>query len=205
MTTTNFIAKPCPSKKGPITKRPNTTIFWGKKKGPNSNQGPTSPNNFLFFKNYGQKLKTDQNWYTLKPNDFQPFQPVSVEIFKNWPIWFSPKNTQNRPNRTNYTPTFLPPPPSLRSPPPQPTEKIWDFSVRTSALPMVSTQNVMVVWAASVSGAIAFCRWNPNPLQPLPNFPSGTTMTPRWSLSNSHEQVLRSLQTCHVHWCPIAK
>ena len=76
--TTNFVAKLCPFKKDPITKKPNTTIFW-KKKGPNSNflkkkkkPRPNWPKKNLFFKNYGQKPKTNQNWYIPKPIDFQP-------------------------------------------------------------------------------------------------------------------------------------
>ena len=79
--TTNFVAKLCPFKKDPITKRPNTTIFWKKKKKrpkqqffekKKKSQGPTGPKKNLFFKNYGQKPKTNQNWYIPKPIDFQP-------------------------------------------------------------------------------------------------------------------------------------
>ena len=117
--TTNFVAKLCPFKKDPITKKPNTTIFW-KKKGPNSNflkkkknQGPTGPKKIYFLKIMGKNQKPTKT--DISQNQLI-FNQVSVEIFKNWPIWFSPKNTQNWLNRTNYTPTFLPPPPSLQSP-----------------------------------------------------------------------------------------
>ena len=79
---------------------------------------------------------------------------------------------------------FLPPPPSLQLPSVATKRNDLEFCYRNFSATNGFKTDCEGGLAASVSGAIAFRRWNPKPLQPLPNFPSSTMMKPfrqRWT------------------------
>ena len=73
---------------------------------------------------------------------------------------------------------FLPPPPSLQLPSIAAKRNDLEFCCRNFSATNGFKTDCEGGLAASVSGAIAFQRWNPKPLQPLPNFPSSTMMKP---------------------------